>query len=122
MKFGGLLITRSTVWRDAPPGQLNTVDWVQPRSKIYARAALRRSVVARLGPVSLRLLSPEDFVVFKVLSTRDLDLEDAASVIRRNAGRLNLKWILATVRSLARTIFDHDLRARLDAAQRRSSD
>lgn len=37
----------------------------------------------------MRVLSPEDFVLFKLLSTRDRDLEDAASVLRRSGEQVD---------------------------------
>lgn len=118
LRFGGLMITRSSVWLPSRPGQVNTVDWVVPRSPRYARAALRRSVSARLGGRRIRLLTPEDFILFKVLSTRALDLEDAASALDRNRGRLDGKRMESEVRRLAREIGDHDVRGRWNAANR----
>lgn len=112
MRFGGLTLTRSSVWMRSPPGQVNTVDWVEPRSRRYARAALRRSVIARVGKRSIRLLAPEDFVLFKVLSTRALDLEDAASAMTRNRGRLDLRRMESEIRRLAVEIRDYDVRDR----------
>jgi hypothetical protein len=54
----------------------------RPRfSNAYAHRALSRSLSSTLRTQPIRLLTPEDFVVFKVLSTRELDLDDARSVL-----------------------------------------
>ena len=115
MRFGGLDITRTTVWDPRRSGPMNVIDWIRPRSIRYARTALRRSVLVRLGSQVARFLSPEDFILFKVLSTRDLDVEDAASVLVRNRGRINLRRISSGVGSLARAITDHDVAGRWKA-------
>src|SRR5262249_37618531 len=76
--FGGLLITRLTLIGGS--SQLNVADLVEPRSKRYAESALLRALDGTLRNNKLRILAPEDFIVFKLLSTIDRDLEDAASV------------------------------------------
>jgi hypothetical protein len=48
----------------------------------------------------IRLLSPEDFVVFKVLSTREQDRIDAASVLRALGGELDLEAVDAELDTL----------------------
>lgn len=117
MKFGGLEITRTTVWDPRRAERVNTVDWVRPIPSRYAAAALGRAVTGRLGRRTVRFLSPEDLVLFKLLSTRALDTEDAASILRRNKGRLDLRLIDRAARSLARQVPDHDVLARWRAAK-----
>ena len=48
-------------------------------SNRYATLAVQRAVVSTLRDRPLRILTLEDFVLFKVLSTRDRDTEDARS-------------------------------------------
>jgi len=62
--------------------ELNTLDLVEPADAAYAARALARSVESTLRKRPLRVLSAEDFVLFKLLSTREIDLLDAASVVR----------------------------------------
>ena len=78
-RFGGLAISRITLIEG---NELNTLDLVEPSDPAYAARALERSLASSLREREIRVLTPEDFVIFKVLSTRDLDLEDAASVLR----------------------------------------
>jgi len=59
--FGGLRISQLSLGA----GKLNTVDLVTPTSPGYAARVLR----GRLEGQELRVVSPEDFVVLKILST-----------------------------------------------------
>jgi len=77
--FGGLLVSRVTL---VEGDELNTLDLVEPADAAYAARALARSVESTLRKRPLRVLSAEDFVLFKLLSTREIDLLDAASVVR----------------------------------------
>ena len=61
----------------------------------------------------IRVLSPEDFVLFKLLSTRDRDLEDAGSVLRAADLPLDRSFIDAEAVRLAAEIPDHDVIGRL---------
>jgi hypothetical protein len=65
--FGGLLVSRLTVLGAAPDTGLNTIDLVRPRSRRYAALAVRRAVTS-LRDQQVRVLTLEDFIVFKVLS------------------------------------------------------
>ena len=58
------------------------------------------------------MLAPEDFVIFKALSTRDRDVEDAASVLRRLGDIIDYTLIEREVAALAAEIPDWDVRAK----------
>lgn len=77
MRFGGNRVTRLTLLPEAGGPSLNTVDLVEPLSA-RTRGWYTRALAGTLRGASLRLVTPEDFVVLKVLSTRERDLEDAA--------------------------------------------
>ena len=81
VRFGGLWVSRITLLAGPDATGLNTLDLVEPRNIDYARRALTRALRSTLRTQPIRLLTPEDFVVFKVLSTRELDLDDARSVL-----------------------------------------
>ncbi|MGH7566900.1 MAG: hypothetical protein ACREK2_08730 [Gemmatimonadota bacterium] len=91
--FGGLLVDRITLLGSEDDVGLNTIDLIRPRSPRLAREALERAPSAPLRGRNVRVLSPEDFILFKILSTRDRDLTDAVSVIQRSGGQLDLDWI-----------------------------
>lgn len=109
MRFGGLTVSRITLLGGEDDVGLNTVDLVEPRSARYASAAIKRAVRAPLRGREITLLSPEDVILFKVLSTRDKDLEDAAAILRELAGRLDLRELNAEVDRLAAEVEDHDV-------------
>lgn len=108
MRFGGQFVSRLTLF-GGDGGSLNTVDLIEPRSERYGREVLRRAVTGELRAQKIRIVSPEDFVVLKILATRERDLEDAASVVSSLSGGLDLKLIEDEVRSLANEIPDHDI-------------
>lgn len=89
MTFGGLVLDRVNMIGGENDLGLNTIDLVRPISDRYAAEALDRSIEAPLRDRAVRVLSPEDFVLFKLLSTRDRDLEDAASVLRRSGEQVD---------------------------------
>jgi hypothetical protein len=91
--FGGLVVDRITLLGSADDVGLNTIGLVRPRSPRLAREALERAPHAPLRGRSVRVLSPEDFVLYKLLSTRDRDLPDALSVVRTISESLDLDWI-----------------------------
>jgi hypothetical protein len=111
--FGGLLVTRITLAEGGGRAGLNVVDLVEPRSQRFAAAALDRAVTGSLRNESIRVLCPEDFILFKLLSTRDRDVEDAASVLGAPDLSIDRALLEAEVARLASEIPDHDVRGRL---------
>lgn len=117
--FGGLSISRvALVGGDQDTG-LNVLDLVQARSPRYRAAALERSVTAPLRDRTIHALSADDFVLFKALATRERDVDDAASVLRRSESLLDIALIDREVRLLATEIPDWDVRARWDLIRAR---
>ena len=112
-RFGGLLISRITLAEGGGRTGLNVLDLVEPRSARFAGAALERAVTGSLRGTAIRVLSPEDFVLFKLLSTRDRDLEDAVTVLRTPDLPLDRSFIDAEAVRLAAEIPDHDVAGRL---------
>jgi hypothetical protein len=113
-RFGGLLVARLMLLGGETTLGLNTVDLVRPRSARYAEAALGRAISAPLRDRTVRVLTPEDFILFKLLSTRERDLDDAVSVKRRDE-TLDEDLIRREIAALAREIPDFDVRRRHDA-------
>ena len=113
VRFGGLLVSRITLLPGGGTTGLNLVGLVEPRSPRLARAALDRAITGTLRGETIRVLSPEDFVLFKVLSTRDRDLEDAATVLRGLGSNIDHALIEREAAALATEIPDHDVSGRL---------
>lgn len=112
LRFGGLMLDRLTLLGSETSTGLNTIDLVRPRSSRYAALALERSVRTLLRGQSIRLLTLEDYILFKVLSTRARDLEDARAAIVRGGTQLERELVDAEVSTLADELPDHDVRGR----------
>lgn len=115
IRFGGCDLTRLSVVGGGP---LNTVDLVKPRSARYAAAMLSRALRGSLRGQELRVTAPEDFVILKVLATRDRDLEDARSVVDKQRSRLDEPLMRDEVVRLAAEIADHDVAGRFALVMR----
>jgi hypothetical protein len=107
--FGGLLLSRITLVEGE---DLNTLDLVEPRDPDYAARALARSVATALRDTRIDVLAPEDFVLFKLLSTRDRDLADAASVLTSLPAELDRDLVEREIREIDTADPRHDLEAR----------
>lgn len=110
MTFGGLTVGRLTLLGGDTHLGLNVLDVVRTRSARYDVAAMQRSVRIPLRDRSIQALTPEDFVIFKALATRDRDLEDAASVLKRSGELIDASLIDREVELLATEIPDFDVR------------
>lgn len=82
LTFGGLFVGRVSLLGGVEHTGLNVLDLVRARSHRYNAAAMDRSIRVPLRDRTIQALTPEDFVIFKALSDRDSDLDDAASVLR----------------------------------------
>ena len=111
MKFGGQNVSRLTLFGGLG-GSLNTIDLVRPRSDRYTRDVFTRSVMGELRGQRIRVVSPEDFVILKLLATRERDLEDAVSVIRGLTNELDFNLIEREVATLGEEIEDHHIAER----------
>ncbi|HEV8240471.1 MAG TPA: hypothetical protein VGS57_13965 [Thermoanaerobaculia bacterium] len=112
VRFGGLIVSRATLLGGESDTGLNTVDLVEPASPRYASLAVRRAVRAPLRGSEISLLAPEDVVIFKVLSTREKDVEDGAAIIRRLGGALDVAAIDAEVGHLIAEVPQHEVEQR----------
>jgi len=87
----------------------------------YDVQAIRRARVAEVEPgAPFSVCSPEDLVIYKLISTRVRDHEDAASVIRRQAESLDNDYVLHWLRLFEQALDDSTLVAeytRLRAAR-----
>lgn len=109
VRFGGCDVSRLSLIGGS---QVNTVDLVIPRSPRFAGNVFRRAVAGSLRGREIRATSPEDFVILKVLATRERDLEDARSVVDTQRKRLDHSLIRTEIERLIEEIPDHEIRAR----------
>ena len=73
-----------------------------------------RSLAGTLRNQALRVVTPEDFVIFKALSTRERDIEDAVTVVRSLRDRLDMPALEAEIVRLASEISDHNVEGRFE--------
>ncbi len=101
--FGGLLISRITL---VGGDDIKSIDIVEPADPDFAARALDRALDSSLRDHPIRVLTPEDFVLFKLLSTRERDLDDASSVMRALASEVDRALIDGEVLTLSRSLPD----------------
>lgn len=119
VRFGGLSVSRLTLIGMHVATGLNTVDLVRPRSPRYAAVAVQRAVVAPLRGKSIRVLTLEDFILFKILSTRERDIEDARAALRRSGQAFDRDLFEEEIEILAKELPDVDVQGRSSAVRAR---
>lgn len=116
-RFGGLLVSRITL---IDGEERNTLDLVEPTEPGSAMRALGRALCSQLRRREIRVLPPEDSVIFKVPSTRELDVEDAASVVRAQGAELDTGLVEREIEELSTRIGPgHPVRDRWTAVRGR---
>jgi hypothetical protein len=112
VRFGGLLISRLTLPGSPAFTGLNTIDLVRPRRARFAAGAVTRAESSELLGRRVKVLAIEDFLLFKALSTRDRDLGDAASAMRRSGDIVDAAQVDAELSLLAAELPDVDIKLR----------
>ncbi len=78
----------------------------------YDVLAIQRGRDVELQPgVTIRVCSPEDLVIYKLISTRLRDHEDAQGVIRRQGSNLDDKYVLEWLHQFEQALDDSTLAA-----------
>jgi hypothetical protein len=111
-RSGALAVTRFRLVDNAAP--LVEVELFQAPSEEFGRAAVLRAPDGNLRGQPLRVFAPEDFVVYKVLSAREQDLNDAALVLR--ALELDRPQVAREIAGMAPSLPEHDVVERLRRA------
>jgi len=76
----------------------------------YDVLAIQRGREVEVQPgLFVRLCSPEDLIIYKLISTRLRDREDAASVIRRQGDKLDDGYVLDWLRQFEQALDDSTL-------------
>lgn len=76
----------------------------------YDVQAIRRGQSVEVEPgATIRVCSPEDLVIYKLVSTRLRDHEDAASIIRRQGDKLDDRYVLHWLRQFEQALDDSTL-------------
>jgi len=76
----------------------------------YDVIAIQRGRNVEIQPgISIRMCSPEDLIIYKLISTRMRDHEDVVSVIRRQANSLDDVYILDWLSQFEEALYDSTL-------------
>ena len=76
----------------------------------YDVQAIRRGQIVEVQPgATIRVCSPEDLIIYKLISTRLRDHEDAASVVHRQCDKLDDQYILLWLRQFEQALSDSTL-------------
>ena len=76
----------------------------------YDETAIQRGRQVEIEPgVSIRICSPEDLIIYKLISTRLRDHEDAGSVIKRQADTLDDAYVIGWLEQFERALDDSTL-------------
>jgi hypothetical protein len=76
----------------------------------YDHEAIRRGREVEVSPgIKIRLCSPEDLIIYKIISTRARDHEDARSVVHRQGDALDDRYVLHWLRQFERALDDSTL-------------
>ena len=105
MKYGGLFLTRLTVMDESLGGAVS-VDLVSTQSEEYTNKVLERAYTGQLRGQKIRVVAPEDFIILKILSTREIDIEDAISVVVELHDNLDTAYIEEALNRIAANLPD----------------
>lgn len=76
------------------------------------RQALENAVVRRVAGAAVRVAALDYLLLLKLISDRPKDLADAAALIRRHRGTVNVDWLERELSDLAEAIAQPDMLAR----------
>lgn len=69
---------------------------------ILEYTAIERGRIRRIDSIRARLVSAEDLIIHKVTSSRPRDIEDFKSILIRQRGKLNTKYIIGWLKKIDR--------------------
>ncbi len=112
LQLGGLRASRISLFGTPEDPGMNNLDLLAPLSARFARSALTQSVCSQLRGRKICVLTPEDYVLFKVLSSRARDLSDGASVLEHLGAEVDRAYIDSEVALLSTEIPEHPVKPR----------
>lgn len=122
MTFGGVKISRVTlIADDINDNGFNCTDFITPADEDYAERVIERSVIGELGSSELTVVSPEDYVIIKAISTRAIDIQDAVSVLDNKDININLGLISDELNYLAKQHPIHNIEERWQSIKSKST-
>ncbi len=122
LDFGAVSVDRLVLLGAPDDTGLNCVDLVRPRSGRFRDGILGRAVLAQVAGARLRVVTPQDFVLLKCLSSRPHDARDAASVLRTSGEFVDREALRREAALLAAEYPASDPRPNLALAERLADD
>lgn len=75
----------------------------------FEEEAIRRSLPEKIGNKSVRICSPEDLIIHKIISQRGQDLEDVKGIIQNQKRKLNRKYLDPIIKNLSKEMDRSDI-------------
>jgi hypothetical protein len=85
------------------------LDLLLAETAFDAKAMDRACLVAMPGGRSVRVCSPEDLLVYKLISTRARDHEDARGIVRRQGDKLDDRYVIGWLKLFEKALDDSTL-------------
>lgn len=80
----------------------------------YEREAIKRAVNAEVMDIATRVCTAEDFIIHKAIANRDKDWMDVASILERQRGKLDVKYIRKWLTEFAEGLENPELLAQFE--------
>jgi len=87
----------------------------------YEREAIKRAVNAEVMGVTTRICTAEDFIIHKAIANREKDWMDVASIIMRQRGKLDIKYIRNWLAQFADALENPEILKRFDVLYQNSN-
>jgi hypothetical protein len=88
----------------------------------FEEEAIRRARTVRIGETGVRVCTPEDLILMKIVSRRARDLDDARGVASCRFHELDLAYLEPRVRELAALLDRSDIERQWDAWKREAGE
>lgn len=85
----------------------------------FEHEAIERAREVQLAATRVRVCTPEDLILMKIVSDRDRDIADAKAIVRRRLSELDRNYLEPRIDELASLLERPDIRARWNEWTRR---
>lgn len=75
----------------------------------YEEKAIERARTQKIGRQKVRIISPEDLIIYKIISDRPKDQEDVRGIIQKVGSSLDRKYLDPAVKQLANALSKADI-------------
>jgi hypothetical protein len=75
----------------------------------YEDSAIKRAVSKKIGDSEIKVCSPEDLVIHKIISERPKDREDVRGIIYKQGSKLDRPYLDPLIKQLAEELLQEDI-------------